>query len=325
MPDDCLHHPNDKLFKQGFKDPETAAGFLKAYLPQPIAAAVDWPQLALQPGSFVDSQFRAHESDLLFSAPLCGREALFYFLIEHQTNEDPAIALRLLRYMVRIWEERLTSEPQKLLPVILPVVLAQNDRAWRIKPEFSAMFDVPEEFAEALRPFVPDFLFRLIQLAEIPFDGICGTPAGIMVMRVMKAERCNQLLADPVWDEEILRHVPQTIFEMLLRFMMNADVDIASVERRVFSIQTEELKHTAMTYAQKLHQEGHQEGRQEGRQEGQILAQQRAILDALEIRFERVPAGLSEEISQITESQRLQSLLRAAIQATTLEAFSTAL
>ena len=315
MPDDPLHQPNDKLFKQGFKDPETAAGFLNAYLPETVAAAVDWSQLALQPGSFVDSQFRNHESDLLFSAPLSGREAMFYFLFEHQSQEDPAIALRLLRYMVRIWEERLVSDPKNPLPIILPVVLAQNDRAWRIKPEFSAMFDLPADLMDDLRPFLPDFMFRLVQLAAIPFDAICGTPAGIMVMRVMKAERAHQLLADPVWDEEILRQVPQAIFEMLLRFIVNADIDTAEVERRVTSIQSEKLRNTAMTYAQKLHQEGHQEGR--------TVTLQENVIDALEIRFQRVPEGLREEINHVTDPARLQSLLRAAIQAISLEEFSS--
>jgi len=70
MPEDPLHQPNDKLFS----DPETAAGFLSAYLPASISAAVDWSALKPEAGSFIDSQFRRHESDLLFSAPMrCSR------------------------------------------------------------------------------------------------------------------------------------------------------------------------------------------------------------------------------------------------------------
>lgn len=49
------------------------------------------------------------------------------------------------------------------------------------------------------------------------------------------------------------------------------------------------------------------------------------MLDALEIRFERIPKGLREEIGQITDILRLQSLHRAAIQAACLEEFSHAL
>jgi len=52
-----LHQPNDKLFKQVFSDPATAAGFLSAYLPERIAATVDWSALKLEAGSFVDSPY----------------------------------------------------------------------------------------------------------------------------------------------------------------------------------------------------------------------------------------------------------------------------
>ena len=74
-----------------------------------------------------------------------------------------------------------------------------------------------------------------------------------------------------------------------------------------------------------LAQQYRQEGRQEGRQERQILAQQRAVIEALEIRFERIPEGLCEEIARIADPLRLPALLRAAIQAASLEDFSRSL
>ncbi len=49
---------------------------------------------------------------------------LIYLLFEHQREEGPLIALRLLHDMVRIWERRV--ETGKPLAPILPVVLAQN-------------------------------------------------------------------------------------------------------------------------------------------------------------------------------------------------------
>ena len=66
--------------------------------------------------------------------------------------------------------------------------------------------------------------FRLIQLAEIPFEAIAGTPVGIMILRTLKAERSGDLLADPVWDESLLDLIPRLIFEMLLRYILRADI-----------------------------------------------------------------------------------------------------
>jgi predicted transposase YdaD len=68
-----------------------------------------------------------------------------------------------------------------------------------------------------------------------------------------------------------------------------------------------------------------QEGIRKGRQEGLIFSKQQDILEALEIRFERVPEGLREEIESITDSKKLTHLLRAAIRSSTLEEFAQAL
>jgi len=57
------------------------------------------------------------------------------------------------------------------------------------------------------------------------------------------------------------------------------------------------------------------------RQEGQLLARQQDVIEALEIRFDRVPDGLREEISHISDSARLHVLLRAAIRCADLESF----
>jgi hypothetical protein len=61
------------------------------------------------------------------------------------------------------------------------------------------------------------------------------------------------------------------------------------------------------------------------RQEGAILARQKTVLDALEIRFARVPDGLRQTIETIHDESRLRSLHQAAIQAASLEDFARAL
>ena len=80
-----------------------------------------------------------------------------------------------------------------------------------------------------------------------------------------------------------------------------------------------------MSLAEQFRQEGIRKGRQQGRQEGLILSKQQDILEALEIRFNRVPEGLREEIELIADTAKLQSLHRAAIRSATLEDFAEAI
>ena len=160
---------------------------------------------------------------------------------------------------------------------------------------------------------MPDFSFRLIQLAALPFEAIRGTPAGIMTLRVMKAERVAQLLADPVWDEALLIQLPRATLELLLRYLLRADIDKDAFNRKVNAITQSGLKTTAMSLAEQLRQEGRQEGIQED------------ILEALEIRFDQLPAGLREAITAIHDPAHLRRLHKASIQAVSLEDFSRSL
>ena len=321
----ALHQPHDKLFQAGFRIPANAAAFLRGQLPPAVSARIAWSKLKHVPGHFVDGKMAKAESDLLFRVPFDQQSAFLYILFEHQHDKDPWIALRLLRYMLEIWREFLAKNPGATkLPVILPVVLAQNSTIWSIATRFSELFDHGAN--ESLQAFVPDFTFRLIQLAEIPFEKIQGTETGIMVLRTLKARQTRQLLAEEVWDEALLARLPQPILRLIFYYILDSeDIDKETFRNKVISLETSKLKKSAMTLAEQLHEEGLQQGMQQGMQRGQVLSNQKSILEALKLRFKRVPAGLREEIQRISDLGKLQSLLRAAITSPTLDDFAEAL
>jgi predicted transposase YdaD len=150
----------------------------------------------------------------------------------------------------------------------------------------------------------------------------------------------------------LLIQLPSASFEMLMRYILDRDLDKPAFRRKLETLRNPKLSKNAMSLAEQFRQEGReetrslaeqfrQEGRQEGhqegilkgrqqghqqgRQEGLIFSKQQDILEALEIRFNRVPEGLREEIELIADAAKLQSLLRAAIRSETLEAFAEAL
>ena len=325
---DPLHQPHDKLFKAGFSDPVNAAAFLRQQIPGPLAARIVWDDLQLKPGSFVDSQFRETESDLLFSAPVSGGTGcLVYLLFEHQSAKDPWIALRLLRYQVRIWEEHLRKHPQTVkLPVILPVVIAQNAESWHLSPRFADLLHLPDGFDDALAGRFPDFIFHLIELADLPFDKIVGTPSGILVLRTLKAERMQKLLDAPIWEESLLARVPAELFERILLYILsNGDVDKDAFTRKVKTISSAKIQSAAMTLAQQFRQEGRQEGLNQGLSQGRLLAMQDAVIELLAMRFDRVPEGLREAICEIADEPQLRRLHKAALRAASVEDFAGSL
>ena len=318
LPESPLHQPHDKLVKSTFSDPDNARAFLQAHLPSNLVRRMDWTSLSLLSGSFIDPEFAATSSDLLFTAKIDGHPAFLYILFEHQNQEAPLIGLRLLTYMVRIWNDYLRNNPGATkLPAILPLVLAQDSKPWKSSTRFADLIDIPEGVGEDIKKHIPDFEFQLVELYHMPFDKILGTPMGILTLRALKAEKLQALLDDPVWDETLLIQLSPASFEMLMRYILDRDLDKPAFRRKLKTLQNPKLSKNAMSLAEQF--------RQEGRQEGLIFSQQQAILEALEIRFQRAPEGLLEEIEAITDSEKLTRLHRAAITSADLESFAAEL
>ncbi len=286
------HNPHDKLFKRSFSDPTTAASFLRYEFSKPLSRAIHWESLKLEPGSFIDSQYRSSESDLLFSTLVGDKPARIYLLFEHQRSPERMIALRLLRYMVRIWEQFHESKSSQSLPVILPVVLAHNAEHWDTPGSLAMLLDIPENLHGELDAVVPDFVFKLIQLSDIPFDKIRGTPAGVLTLRVMKAERLGMLLDDPVWDEDLVAKASMELFEQILRYIASAaDLDKPAFFERLRKVNDERIRQTAMTLEQQF--------RQEGRQEGERLLLERQLVR----RFGPLPEWVCRLLEEATTGQ----------------------
>jgi hypothetical protein len=211
----------------------------RARLSEKQYPAQTWPPHRLEladfvSGSFIDPEFAATSSDLLFTAKIDGHPAFLYILFEDQNQEDPLIGLRLLTYMVRIWNEYFRNNPGATkLPPILPLVLAQDNKPWKTSTRFADLIDIPQGAGEEIKKHIPDFEFQLVELFRMPYEKILGTPMGILTLRALKAEKLQALLDDTVWDESLLIQLPSASFEMLMRYILDRDLDKPAFRRRL--------------------------------------------------------------------------------------------
>ena len=311
MPEDSIHQPNDKLLKATFSNPENARAFFEAHLPVELASVLDWNSLALEPCSFIDPQFASSESDLLFHITLQQSDAFLYLLFEHQSSEDPRMALRLLSYILRIWERFAQNHPPPAkLPAILPIVLAQGKRPWKTSTRLENLIDLPPAVAHILRPWQPTLAYHLLELVRIPYEAIVGTPEGIFTLRALKAEPMEELLGDAVWDEALLFSISDSALERILRYIVNTAVSVPQLKERLKHIQTKPLQSKTMTIAEQF------------KEEGKACAFRTSVLRALEIRHGGYPDGIREAVEAIEDPQRLEALLESAFRSESLEAFA---
>ncbi|MDX2110545.1 MAG: Rpn family recombination-promoting nuclease/putative transposase [Verrucomicrobiota bacterium] len=261
---DFIHQPHDKLFKTCFTDLESAISFFKNHLDKRIVEAVDWTSLRRLEGNFIDEHLKATEMDLLYMVTIAGRTKYLYILFEHQSTQDPRVAFRLLKYMVRIWDHFIAENPPPAkLPPILPFVLAQNNKPWTISRQFIDLVDLEDNLA--LRHNIPDFAYELLDLKTLSYEGILGTPMLQSFLRALKAAAENTLLNDYVWDEALLAKLPPgALIRVLMYIYAVGDIDKKTMLAKINSLKDPSIKENTMTLAQQFKQEGFEEARLQG-------------------------------------------------------------
>ncbi len=166
-----LANPHDAFFKEVFSQQDAARSFLANYLPPEISSLFNLDKLTIDRDSFVDEDLRLHYSDILYQVALQdGGEGYVYLLFEHKSYPDPWVAFQLLRYMARIWE-RQRKQKEKLRP-IFPIVIYHGKTKWNHPLDFASLIEgLPEE----LRPYLPDYHYRVYDLSQYSDEAIIGS------------------------------------------------------------------------------------------------------------------------------------------------------
>ncbi|WGM04084.1 Rpn family recombination-promoting nuclease/putative transposase [Arsenophonus nasoniae] len=113
--------PHDAIFKQFLSEKETAKDFFNIWLPDEIKALCDLDSLKVESGSFIDSEMKNYQSDILYSVSTTKGSGYIYVLIEHQSTPDKLMAWRLMRYSLAAMHKHL-EQGNKQLPLVFPIL-----------------------------------------------------------------------------------------------------------------------------------------------------------------------------------------------------------
>ncbi len=322
MSEDIIKNPHDKLFKEAFSRREMAVDFFKNYLPTVVSARLDWESLHLEPGSFTDEALRGSESDLLYTVQIDKQPTLLYCLFEHQSHPDAWMPLRLLRYILGIWEQFRKQSPKATkLPPILPIILYQGGDTWTCDASLSSLIDIPD----GLEIYQPVFQHLLVDLNQVESEKIQGAPNLCTILLALKTSRKQtnkdlelliRLLAAIIHnDHALIRTVMLYLYQVDNTTDINEYINQAEVHNQTG------LKEEIMTIAETLRKEGMQQGKIEGKQE----ALQEGILEILDLRFPSVSYSVKKQLEEISDMGVLRQLHRLAVQAESIEVFQKAM
>jgi hypothetical protein len=290
-------NPHEALFKAVFSRPERAAEELRHVLPPELP--IDFTTLRHESGSFVDDELRERHADLLFSATCGGAPIRVYVLLEHQSSVDPWMPLRLLGYMLRIWEAIVKAQPDaRRLPPIVPVVVHHSETGWRAATAFGGLIEVPPD-APGLLEFVPQFRFALDDLSkqsEAAIVARVGSACTRLVLAALRSARGPQELAQLLrgW-LGLIREVSRETegvraLRQLFRYLslVRTEEEYNAIDVAAIELPTDE-EGTMRTLAEFMEERGEQKGLAKGLEKGVMQGRREMLLLQLRQRFGELP------------------------------------
>jgi len=305
--------PHDSIFRQVFGAPANAASELRAVLPAALAGRLDLDQMARVPASFVDETLRWRHSDLLFTAPLDGRDAFVYVLVEHQSSDDPLMALRMLRYVTRIWDSYLNDHKRaRRLPAIIPLVVHHGRSRWASPVQLLELIDLDPAVRQAMQPHLPGFEYLLDDLADIDGQQLRSrelTPSAVVTLLLLKTAVGNPRITTDLgpWSQQLRAILDQPggeeTFIALLTYIELVSETTAGELRDLAASLGPDAEEAYVTTAEMLRAEGEARGEARGRAE--------ALVEVLTVKFGPLPANALKTVRAASIDQMRAWTIRA--------------
>lgn len=308
--DEKIVNPHDKFYKTVFSDIGVARDFLKNYLPESVLKMVELNDLELQNGSYVDEKLSEVFSDMLFRTTINNRDGYVYFLFEHKSYPDRLVALQLLTYMVRIWNQKVNRENNTHIPVIIPMLIYHGKSKWKIGTLKDLILEYDGLPKEA-KQMIPDFNYQVYDLSQYSDEEIKGGAIlriTLSVLRDVFQKNGDEftaaiLKASPALSELTEHRTGIQYFETYMRYILKSGVGLTNEQLDMvvneLSDSFKEGSEVVMTLAESLRDEGFEQGIEQGIEKGETRAFLKMAVKELSKKFGILPTEYREKLVQL--------------------------
>jgi predicted transposase/invertase (TIGR01784 family) len=298
-------NPHDRFFKELFSQRDTAADFVRHYLPEDFVSRLDLSRLTVVKESFIDEALRQFFSDLLLRVRLKDGKAVFiYILLEHKSEPDAFVGLQLLMYLTQIWRPYLRRR-SKPLPLVFPVVFYHGVQSWNVSSSFQSLFNFTG--LEMLRPLLPEFQYHLCDLSKLDINrGEARLRAGLLALKyIASAELPARLREIFTTVKELPKRLVMGYIKTVLKYLTNDEAKLRAedIRQEVNHAFPEEQEEIMKSLARQWMEEGEQIGEQRGEQKGAQREAAKLALRLLHRRFGILGAELDEQIRALATEQ----------------------
>ena len=322
------HQFRDRAIREALHDPQNLKELLEFVLGEDAVSQLDFDHVQYEDTGFLLPDLREREADLLCRIRLrrSAQEVYVCILIEHQSEPEHGMSLRLLEYGVCYWRQAWEQGPKDrtaTLPAILPIVFFTGPRPWRHRRELGELIQSPG-FPSAQAPRWP---ILYLNLAEHPVEELLSSRrAWHQALAVVRAEheknvqKFAQVLGTATHGIDKLADIDNDRHWRLLEFILRWTTARRSDQEH------DVLYHTAIQQVRPQHQEQirdmsskirltfeetlelkAQQRYEEGKAEGELETRRTDLCRLLEKRFGPVPDELRGRIEACTDTDKLRA------------------
>jgi predicted transposase/invertase (TIGR01784 family) len=218
------HAPKyDEGYKDILSNKDAFFHFLKKYIAAPWVAGISPGDIEKIDKSFVTSEYRHIDSDLIYKLKMNGSDAYFYVLLELQSSVDFTMPFRLLKYMVALLDEIFKNADQNArarkdfkLPAIVPIILHNGDAAWTAAPTYRDYTENGDIFGDN----IINFSYLLFDLRRTDEETILSTRKLLDIIFALDKNRINKKDFDAVTERlrKIVRELTEDDFSSLSKW-----------------------------------------------------------------------------------------------------------
>jgi hypothetical protein len=183
----------DRIMRRSLEVPANLHDFLRNAAPH-LAEGFNYAAMRPVNRETFTADWRIREADLLLEVPFRDPAAplpgLVCVLMEHQSDTDRVMPLRMLLGMTGYWERRWHAwqalpapRPRLLLPPVLPILLYTGELPWGSARTITDMLAEPQAF----HLFAPGWGPVFWELSERPLEQLLAGGGFLQVLAVMRA------------------------------------------------------------------------------------------------------------------------------------------
>ena len=288
---------HDRGYKALFSHPQMVKELISSFVNEDFIKKIDFTTLKQENASFITDDHKSSEADIIWKVDIQGKPAFIYILIEFQSTVDLFMSVRMLTYILLLYQHIIKKERLKKLPSVFPVLLYSGDDKWTAPLELNELIDIP--FAE-LRKYIPQF--RYYKIAENEF-----TPEGLMELDNLVSSLFLIETANPedlsflivrilkILSKEVDIELKRSFSLWLNAKLRIIDVDLGDIKHLDKGGDLSMLETKLKKYRDGLLEEGMQKGKLEGKLEGIIESARKMLEYGIKIEEIVKITGLSKE------------------------------